>query len=92
MDPEERQSLFGNEPQRFQFKGIKNPNNPRDVLKKVSKVYIVKKANFINCLTCNFCIGENVYKVYKYREEHEAYNTVASEHEGGENEEKTMSA
>ena len=43
-----------------------NHNNPKEVLKKLEHVFISKKANYIDCISCNCCIGENVFKVYKY--------------------------
>lgn len=52
---------------KYNFKGQKNPNNPNIHLKHIDEVLIIKKANFINCMTCYWCVGENVYKVYKYR-------------------------
>lgn len=37
------------------------------MLNKVNEVFVSKKANYTDCMTCNCCIGENVYKIYKYK-------------------------
>lgn len=57
----------GEESKKIKFKGKKNPNNPREMLNKANKVYISKKANYNDCATCNICVSENVYKIYKYK-------------------------
>lgn len=73
-DEEEMLSYQGEEDivqAKIRFKGKKNPNNPRELLNKSSKVFISKKANYVNCATCYCCIGENIYKIYKYKGKNE---------------------
>mmetsp|Transcript_27699 Transcript_27699/g.20803 ORF Transcript_27699/g.20803 Transcript_27699/m.20803 type:complete len:84 (-) Transcript_27699:146-397(-) len=56
-------------------------------LRHLDQVFIVKKANFINCLTCYCCVGDNVYKVYKYRKSagEKQGEIINYDLEGGEN-------
>jgi hypothetical protein len=52
---------------KVKIEGKKHPSNPRENLNKVKEVFISKKANYLDYMTANCCIGENVYKIYKYR-------------------------
>ena len=81
---DERQNLVYNINNKFKFEGQKNPNNPKEILKKVNEVFISKKANYINCMTGYCCVGENVYKIYKYKAQENGNDDGV--HEGGENE------
>ena len=44
-------------------------------------MFISKKANYLDCLTCNSCVGENVYKVYKYKSKKELNGGLEGEEE-----------
>ena len=49
---------------KFRIKGPRNKNNPIRDIERSEQVRIVKRANYVDCLTCHFCISDNVYKVY----------------------------
>jgi hypothetical protein len=56
------------EQQRKPFKGSRNRHNPKNALKKCTRVLVVKKANYINTVSCQLCVRENIYKVYKAKD------------------------
>lgn len=49
---------------RHRLKGRKNKNNPINDIKQAREVVIVKQANYMDCISCHLCIGDNVYKIY----------------------------
>jgi len=49
---------------RNQFQGQRDPNNPKENLKKCQDVIITKRANYVSALTCGCCVAENIYKVF----------------------------
>ena len=49
---------------KFRLKGSRNKNNPIRDIERASEVRIVKQANYTDCLSCHFCIADNIYKVY----------------------------
>ena len=55
---------------KLRTKGARNRNNPVNEIQKATEVVIVKQANYINSITCNLCIIDNVYKVYLSDTEH----------------------
>lgn len=73
LDYEERSKLMQKKKQQdtynrvIRFDGKKNPNNPRELLNKANEVFISKKAHYIDCISCHCSIGENIYKVYRYK-------------------------
>ena len=52
---------------KMRYKGQKNPNNPKELLHQSNKLFISKKANYVDCASCYCCIGENIYKVYRWK-------------------------
>ena len=68
---EERQKLMNQRTNVYnkviRLDGKKNPNNPREELNKCKEVFVSKKANYVDCISCYTSIGENKYKIYKYK-------------------------
>ena len=49
---------------KYRLKGSRNNNNPSIKLQNATEVIVIKQANYIDCLTCHFCIQDNQYGVY----------------------------